>query len=165
MKRYGITGALLIAPIIGISTYLSFKDTAPAPVAKENIELPNEQIAQKPSVEINENVFFNYDSYKLNAGASSMLDDVAVLLKSEPNTMWQVQGHTDTRGTEAYNNTLGSKRAEAVKNYLVRKGVDASKLNTISFGESTPVSNKNDEEAHAVNRRVEFSKVNALTQR
>jgi peptidoglycan-associated lipoprotein len=66
-------------------------------------------------------------------------------------------GHCDERGTVEYNLALGQKRADAVKNYLVRGGVDAERLSTISFGKEKPVDPGHSEASWAKNRRVEFS--------
>lgn len=67
----------------------------------------------------------------------------------------ELQGNTDSRGTEIYNEKLGSDRAEAVKSELVRLGVPEENLKAISFGEKRPLFVENEEWAHAANRRVE----------
>ncbi len=76
-----------------------------------------------------------------------------------------IEGHCDERGSSDYNLSLGESRANAVRNYLIKRGIEAHKLTIVSFGESNPTVQGQDEEAYAVNRRVEFSKVTALTQR
>lgn len=66
-----------------------------------------------------------------------------------------IEGHADERGTEEYNLVLGEKRASSVRSYLARMGVDASRMKTVSYGESRPVSLERTEEAYAQNRRAE----------
>ena len=64
-------------------------------------------------------------------------------------------GHTDSKGTEAYNNTLSKARAESVKTYLVGQGVAAEKIETLGRGESQPIADNDTEEGRAKNRRVD----------
>ncbi|MEA1967360.1 MAG: OmpA family protein [Thermodesulfobacteriota bacterium] len=95
------------------------------------------------------NTFFNFDSAILKTGAYSELDRVARVLKDYPQTRIQVQGHTDSKGSEQYNLRLSQKRAQAVTNALIQRGVDPVRIETIGFGESQPVSSN-----AAANRRV-----------
>ena len=107
-------------------------------------------------VEFNEKILFAFSQYTLGASASSNLDKLAVILKEYPDTDIEVQGHTDSRGTDEYNMGLSEKRAAAVATYLKGKGVPASRIRTKGFGETAPVATNDTDEGRAQNRRVNF---------
>ena len=104
------------------------------------------------------NVNFELDSAQLTASSKLILDNVATTLKapSNNNIAVQIGGHTDVVGTEAYNLMLSQQRAESVRQYLIGKGVDASRLRAEGFGTSQPLASNDSEEGRAQNRRVEF---------
>lgn len=99
---------------------------------------------------------FPFDSSKLNAADYEALDVQAAYLKSRAgsNKNIIIHGHTDERGTRTYNLALGERRANAVKNYLVAKGISASRIEVISFGFEKPVDPAHNEAAWAKNRRA-----------
>lgn len=94
-------------------------------------------------------VFFDFDSSTLKPGAYAEIGRVADVLNRYPQTTIRVEGHTDATGPETYNQQLSERRAEAVKNALAQRGVDARRVYTVGFGESQPISSNN-----AANRRV-----------
>ncbi len=94
-------------------------------------------------------VFFGFDSATLKPGAYAEFDRIVPVLQKYNHTAIQVEGHTDQVGSEAYNQTLSEKRAEAVKNALVQRGIDPIRIRSVGFGESQPISSSN-----AMNRRV-----------
>ena len=94
-------------------------------------------------------VLFDFDSATLKPGAYPELDRVATVLKKYPKTTILIQGHTDASGPEDYNQTLSEKRAQAVKNALIQKGVREVRLFAEGYGESQPISSD-----PATNRRV-----------
>lgn len=101
-------------------------------------------------------VNFNYDSDRLSADAAAMLDVQAAYLTS-PEGLTQtllIEGHTDERGTRTYNLALGERRAQAVKNYLVLKGVAPSRIEVVSYGFEKPLNSAHDSEAWLQNRRA-----------
>jgi len=101
-------------------------------------------------------VEFAFDKAELT-GSSSVILDVAVdQLKSCPNIPMEIDGHTDSVGAEDYNKSLGQRRAEAVRGYLVSKGLRSSRLTARSFGESRPVASNDTDEGRQTNRRVEL---------
>ncbi len=100
--------------------------------------------------------YFDFDSYKINGSAKSALKTDADWLKSNPNATVQIEGHCDERGTTEYNLALGERRANAAKNYLIRLGVEKSRLSTISYGKERPADPGHDESAWAKNRRAAF---------
>ncbi|MBW2603628.1 MAG: OmpA family protein [Deltaproteobacteria bacterium] len=94
-------------------------------------------------------VMFDFDSSTLKPGAYTEMDRVADILNKYSQTMIRVEGHTDSKGSEAYNQTLSEKRAIAVKNALTQQSVDPVRIQTVGYGESQPISSND-----AVNRRV-----------
>lgn len=123
----------------------------------ERLEQQRQRLQNMMNKLMSEEVYFDYDKSALTAQARDILTEAASLLNSEPRLYVEVQGHTDTRGTESYNMTLGSKRAQAVVEYLVNQAVDASRLKSVSFGEEQPKVEGNTEDAHSQNRRAAFS--------
>ncbi len=101
-------------------------------------------------------VLFAYDSFALSAQAKTDLNQHADWMKANPARSIQIEGHTDERGTTEYNLALGERRSGAVRDYLVGKGIPASQLSTISYGEERPAAQGSDESAWAKNRRAEF---------
>ncbi len=93
--------------------------------------------------------FFDYDSSVLKPGAYSELDRVAAVLRDFPQTRIRVEGHTDAKGSDQYNLLLSQRRAQAVTDALIQRGVDPVRMETIGLGESQPVSSND-----ADNRRV-----------
>lgn len=95
--------------------------------------------------------FFDYDSSVLLPGGRREIERVASVLNKYNQTQIEVGGHTDSRGSEQYNQQLSMRRAEAVKNALVQQGVAPQRIHAVGYGESLPVSSN-----HARNRRVEI---------
>jgi len=95
--------------------------------------------------------FFDTNSASLKPGAYSEIDRVAKVLNQYPQTTIQVAGHTDSRGSEQYNMELSQRRADAVKNALVQRGIDPMRIQSYGYGESQPISSND-----AMNRRVEI---------
>ncbi len=94
-------------------------------------------------------VMFDFDSATVKSGAYPELDRIARVLVQYPETAIRVEGHTDASGSEAYNQSLSERRAEAVKNALVQRGVHPARILAIGYGESMPVAS-----VAALNRRV-----------
>ena len=94
-------------------------------------------------------VLFEFDSSTLKPGAYVELSRVAAVLNKYPDTAIAVEGHTDAKGSEVYNQRLSERRAQAVKNALVQMGVSPHRIQAVGYGESQPVSSKD-----AMNRRV-----------
>jgi len=94
-------------------------------------------------------LFFDVNSSTIKPGGYAELDRVANVLAQYPQTMIRVEGHTDQTGSEQYNLQLSDRRANAVKNALTQKGIDAARITPVGMGECCPVSSDN-----AANRRV-----------
>ena len=103
-----------------------------------------------------ENVNFDYDKSTLRPDAAATLDEAAATLKEWGNVQVEVAGHTDSKGSDAYNMHLSTHRANAVRDYLIGKGIEASRLTAKGYGESQPVADNSTEEGRFKNRRVEL---------
>ena len=103
-------------------------------------------------------VHFGFDSYSIQSSEQPLLDEVASFLKSGGGSII-IAGFTDERGTAEYNRGLGERRAQAVRENLIKGGADASKLQTVSFGAEMPADAGSGESAWAKNRRAEFGVV------
>ena len=103
-------------------------------------------------------IYFGFDSAEVSSSESSKLDSVASFMKSGSSTII-LAGFTDERGTEEYNRSLGERRAQAVRNYLISAGASGGSIQTVSFGEEMPASSGSGEEAWSRNRRTEIGVV------
>jgi peptidoglycan-associated lipoprotein len=103
-----------------------------------------------------ETVYFDYDQFNLRSDARQGLRSNAEYLKAHPKVKIQIEGHCDERGSTQYNLALGEKRATAAKDYLMKAGVQDSRISVISYGSERPVDNGHDEGAWAKNRRSLF---------
>ncbi len=117
--------------------------------------LPNVEIQKYLSTNIGDHVYFDFDKYNIDQAAATRLERQATWLKDNPGVTITIEGNCDERGTREYNLGLGERRANAVKNYLAALGVDASRINTISFGKEKPTALGSDEEAWAQNRNAQ----------
>lgn len=122
-------------------------------------QVPNakvERIGEGIVVEFSNNVLFGFDSYALNSGSDSTLNDLVKVLNKYPDTNIEVQGHTDSVGSESYNMQLSEKRAQAVADHLKSHNIASSRITTKGFGETAPKYSNDTEDGRAQNRRVEF---------
>jgi len=97
---------------------------------------------------------FDVNSSVIKPGAYQEIDRVAQVLNKYPQTRIRIEGHTDSTGSEDYNQKLSEQRAEAVKNALITRGIDPARLETIGLGESSPIADNNSEAGRQMNRRV-----------
>jgi len=103
-----------------------------------------------------ETVYFDFDRSTVKDSEVSKIQSVASGMKSRPGKGLRIEGHCDERGTEEYNRSLGERRALAIREHLVRLGVDAQLVETISYGEDRPAEPGHSQEVWAKNRRAEF---------
>jgi OOP family OmpA-OmpF porin len=104
-------------------------------------------------------VNFEFDSAKLTPAAKGILDEAATGIKAASGHTFNVVGHTDSVGSDGFNMGLGQRRANAVKEALVARGVPAGQLQTASMGERQPIATNETAAGRAENRRVEISPV------
>lgn len=108
-------------------------------------------------------VTFPVNSTEISPSFRASLDQVAQSMLRYPNSLIDVMGHTDATGSDAYNLDLSRRRAEAVANYLVARGVPRNRIATIGYGEQYPIASNETVEGRALNRRVEV-KITPVTQ-
>jgi OOP family OmpA-OmpF porin len=101
-----------------------------------------------------EGVTFEFNSATLTAESKPVLDKVAMGLKAHRRVKVELQGHTDSKGKDAYNQKLSERRADSVRGYLVDQGVQTSQLTSKGYGETKPVADNKTEDGRAQNRRV-----------
>lgn len=101
-------------------------------------------------------VHFEFDSAILTSEAKSILDRATSAIKSNASQNINVEGHTDSTGSDSYNQDLSHRRAQSVVDYLVSKGVSGSRLSARGFGESNPITSNDSASSRAQNRRVEI---------
>ena len=109
---------------------------------------------QEFSSTVGDRVFFETDQTELTSAGQATLDKQAAWLNRYPRYTFTIEGHADERGTREYNFALGARRAETTKNYLIARGVPASRMKTISFGKERPVAVCNDISCWSQNRRA-----------
>lgn len=102
------------------------------------------------------NITFAVDRYNVQPRFEPTLNEVAEVLRDYPQTLIDVYGHTDSTGSDAYNQTLSENRARSVASYLEARGVSGARLATRGFGETQPIADNATEEGRAANRRVEI---------
>ena len=101
-------------------------------------------------------VNFAFDSAEVDGASSVVLDAAADQLNECRNVSVMVEGNTDWIGTDAYNQGLSERRAESVRGHLIGRGVSASRLTAVGYGESRPIASNETDEGRALNRRVEL---------
>lgn len=103
-----------------------------------------------------ETIYFDYDKSSLSSEAKRTLAANAEWMKSNPKTSLQIEGHCDERGSIEYNLSLGERRAQSVKSYLVSLGIPGRRLTVISYGKEKPLVQGDSEAAYSKNRRANF---------
>jgi peptidoglycan-associated lipoprotein len=138
---------------------------APAPVddsdarrrAAEEAARKAAEVANAVKADLAAMINFDYDQAVIRQNDQGTLDRKAGILGANPNVKIQISGHADERGSDEYNLALGNRRAAAAKRYLENKGIDASRMDVVSYGEERPLNPGHDETAYAQNRRDEFT--------
>ena len=103
---------------------------------------------------VGDRVFFETDSSELTPNARATLDKQATWLAQYSQYNFTIEGHADERGTREYNIALGARRAQAVREYLTARGINGSRMRTISYGKERPVAICNDISCWSQNRRA-----------
>jgi outer membrane protein OmpA-like peptidoglycan-associated protein len=109
------------------------------------------------AVTFKSDVLFDTNSAALKAGSYDEMNRVAQVLNQYPETTILIAGHTDSTGSDTYNQQLSERRAAAVKNALSGQGVNPARLSTVGYGESRPIADNNTESGRQINRRVEIT--------
>ncbi len=148
MKLIGVLAAALA---IGACAKNQSVDANNPALANASAAVPGSQ--QDFVVNVGDRVFFESDSSELTQQSIGTLDKQAQWLRTYPQYAFLVEGHADERGTREYNIALGARRAQAVRDYLVSRGVQAQRMRTISYGKERPVAVCNDISCWSQNRR------------
>lgn len=146
--------------IARVPGYLPMSENIDLTNQRESVVMGSNDMIMKPvekdaSIDLN-NIFFEFDSYSLMSESKSELDRMVKVMNDYENISVIIQGHTDNVGTEAYNQQLSERRAQSVVNYLVKNGVDKSRLTAKGYGETSPRLPNDTVENRSINRRVEF---------
>ena len=128
--------------------------------AEEISKIPGaevKRVGEGINVTFEEGVLFGYDRFDITSSAETKLEQLAEILNKYPDTYVLVEGHTDSKGTDNYNETLSEKRALAVSDELRDKNVKSKRIKTAWYGETQPKYSNETEASRAKNRRVEFA--------
>ncbi len=131
-------------------------DKQAAEIKKTVPDAKVERVGEGIVVEFNSNVLFGFDKSGISNDAKVNLDKLVTVLNYYPDTDIEIQGHTDSKGTNSYNLKLSEQRARAVAGYLTNNNINNNRINIKGFGESVPKYDNNTENGRAGNRRVEF---------
>ncbi|MGK0673382.1 MAG: OmpA family protein [Halothiobacillaceae bacterium] len=129
---------------------------------KPAVEAPKAPVVAAKKITLNADTYFDFDKYNLKPEGKKALDALVAEMKIDQVEEITVVGHTDSIGTEAYNQKLSERRAKTVADYLVSKGVPATKIKAYGMGEKQPIASNKTKAGRAKNRRVEVT-VNAAS--
>ncbi len=134
-----------------------YDEVQPAPVVEEVVvvEVPEPEIVVVKEV-ITFNLLFDFDKSNIKDEMIPVLEEVKEILNNDKDTEFVLSGHTDSIGTEAYNQALSERRAASVQKWLTDNGVAASRLEAVGYGETRPKYNNDTKEGRKLNRRVEL---------
>jgi peptidoglycan-associated lipoprotein len=124
----------------------------PPPPVSEGTAGPIPGSMQDFVINAGDRIYFEYDQYSIRADAGPILDKQADWLRRYPEVRVRIEGNCDERGTREYNMALGARRANAVRDYLVGRGVGSGRIETVSYGKERPIDPGTDDEAYAHNR-------------
>jgi len=162
-------GVLFVSSTLALTVGCASKTPEPEPIEKQEVvEVQSEPAAAIPAPVVNHRavdlppldsitVYFDYDSSKIKATELGLIDTHANYLMENSDQRLVLEGHTDERGSDEYNNELGERRAKAIYNSLIDQGIAPNQIRIVSFGESQPEVLGRDEDAWRSNRRVEFA--------
>jgi peptidoglycan-associated lipoprotein len=143
---------LVLALIAGFALSACSTNPATDSMASAGVATPGSQ--QDFVVNVGDRVFFETDSTELTTQSRATLDKQAQWLQQYGNYMFTIEGHADERGTREYNIALGARRAQTVRDYLAARGIQISRMRTISYGKERPVAVCNDISCWSQNRRA-----------
>ena len=140
--------------VSGDSASTSASNTASSSAASSSSSAPSGKTSAEKLAQVGDTVNFDFDSAELTVSARSTLNRQSAFLSVNPDLMIVIEGHADERGTREYNLALGERRATAVRDYLVAKGINSARVRTVSYGKERPAVSGSDEAAWAKNRRA-----------
>jgi outer membrane protein OmpA-like peptidoglycan-associated protein len=156
-KKRALVGAGLGALAgAGVGTYMD-RQEAKLRAELERTGVSVTRIGDNITLNMPSGITFATNSSDLNSGLYNALDGVALVLKEYEKTVIEVAGHTDSTGSDQYNQSLSERRAQAVASYLGSHGVKTQRIMTVGAGEAHPVATNDTEPGRATNRRVELT--------
>ncbi len=156
---------IAMAAVLGCGGTTTFQDTspiriavAPPPAPPPPQDAPQKQVKIRDNrIEISEKIQFAYNKAEVLQVSFGLLDELAKVIQENPHVQKvSIEGHASDEGEEQHNLLLSKARAEAVRVYLIAKGVAAERLSSAGHGESKPLASNDSEEGREKNRRVEF---------
>lgn len=127
------------------------------PVSSDAFQISSPPDAEEVTVPSFAPVHFAFDSSVVEQRYADNLENISQYLKDNPGSIVEIEGHCDERGTEQYNLALGDRRAQAIKDLLIKYGAPLEQLATVSYGEERPAVEGHEESAWSMNRRAEFT--------
>ena len=131
--------------------------------AGSGVDVSSADNGQSILVNLPDGVTFDVDSATLKPQFRSTLDQISQSLQTYPDSLIDVYGHTDSTGSDQYNQALSERRAKTVADYLVMRGITGARVRSLGYGETMPVASNDTEQGRALNRRVEI-KIVPITQ-
>ena len=124
-------------------------------------EVPDAEVIHNPGdegiiINFTSKVLFGFDKYSLTEKSKSTIMDLSKVLNKYPDTDLLIQGHTDSQGSDEYNQTLSENRARSVADYLKLQGVSSTRIKVIGYGKTQPIASNETDAGRAENRRVTF---------
>jgi peptidoglycan-associated lipoprotein len=173
MSSFNTKGTLRLAMVVAAAASMAAcSKKAPTPTTTPTEPPPRETTApptgpvsqgvvpgsvQDFVINAGDRVYFDFDSYSVRADAGPVLDAQAAWLGRYPAVQIRVEGNADERGTREYNLALGARRANAVRDYLVSRGLAAGRISTVSYGKEQPIDGGTSEESYQRNRNAHTS--------
>jgi peptidoglycan-associated lipoprotein len=151
LRKFRCVG-VVAALIAGLALSACANKQGSDSLASAGVAAPGSQ--QDFVVNVGDRVFFESDSTELTGTSRSTLDKQAQWLQQYGNYTFTIEGHADERGTREYNIALGARRAQAVRDYLASRGIQAGRMRTVSYGKERPVAVCNDISCWSQNRRA-----------
>lgn len=149
-----LAGAAIGAGVgAGVGAYMDKQEEKLARIPGTTVERKDDDLLL---VRFDSDILFATNSASLSGSAFSALDQAASVLTEYKKTAIIAQGHTDSTGTESYNQTLSERRAQSVANYLIGQGIDASRITSVGYGENYPVADNSTSAGRQANRRVDL---------
>jgi len=119
--------------------------------------VPTKVVVSRERIDLKDKIYFDTGKASIQSRSFELLDDAVQILVDYPEIKkLRIEGHTDSRGSESFNKDLSQRRADSVMTYFIDKGVDASRLSAVGFGEEKPLDPAKNQEAYTKNRRVDF---------
>lgn len=148
-QRAGCVIGVIVMILVGLNSLCSKCSSGSSPESTPT-SLTNGQYVSFPNISFQQNsTDFTEDSY-------AALDSVVSFMSNHPDVKFEIGGHTDSAGAEQLNLDISESRAQAVKDYLVSKGIAARRLSIRGYGESNPIADNSTSEGRALNRRITF---------